>query len=151
DYDTGHHRFRGTPQEVLVDFQASAKEAKTWFDRLQRIIDDYASPEWGTAAVARQGTLYDSLRTGLYNTRPPDLVMFDKKTDAMLRRAEESDNLELQEKADAIRVQVETAWQETRDRELEGADKVMVDRYARAITMARRYNVSNPAVVRAIQ
>src|SRR5690606_17293783 len=67
------------------------------------------------------------------------------------RRAEESDNLELQEKADAIRVQVETAWQETRDRELEGADKVMVDRYARAITMARRYNVSNPAVVRAIQ
>jgi hypothetical protein len=27
----------------------------------------------------------------------------------------------------------------------------MVDRYGRAITMARRYNVSNPAIVRAIQ
>jgi hypothetical protein len=57
----------------------------------------------------------------------------------------------LQEKADAIRVQVETAWQQSRDRELEGADRVMVDRYGKAITMARRYNVSNPAIVRAIQ
>lgn len=77
--------------------------------------------------------------------------MFDERTERMLRTAEESDNLELQEKADAVRVKVETAWQESRDRELEGADQVMVDRYSRAITMARRYNVSNPAVVRAIQ
>lgn len=151
DYDTGHHRFRGTPQQVLNDYQTAAKDAKVWFDRLQRIVDDYASPEWGTAAFARQGSLYDSLRTGLYNTRPPELVMFDKKMEATLKRAEESDNLELQEKADAIRVQVETAWQQSRDRELEGADRVMVDRYGRAITMARRYNVSNPAIVRAIQ
>lgn len=151
DYDTGHHRFRGTPQQVLADYQNAAKEAKIWFDRLQRIVDDYASPEWGTAAFARQGSLYDSLRTGLYNTRPPELVMFDKKMEATLKRAEESDNLELQEKADAIRMQVESAWQQSRDRELEGADQVMVDRYGRAITMARRYNVSNPAIVRAIQ
>jgi hypothetical protein len=77
--------------------------------------------------------------------------MFDKKTEAMLRRAEESDNLDLQEKADALRVKVETAWQEQRDRELEGADQVMIDRYGRSVTMARKYNVSNPAVVRAIQ
>lgn len=151
DYDTGHHRFRGTPQQVLADYQKAAQQAKVWFDRLQKIVDDYASPEWGTAAFARQGSLYDSLRTGLYNTRPPELVMFDKKMEATLKRAEESDNLELQEKADAIRVQVESAWQQSRDRELEGADRVMVDRYGRAITMARRYNVSNPAIVRAIQ
>lgn len=151
DYDAGHHRFRGIPQQVLADYQKAAQAARGWFDRLQRIVDDYASPEWGTAAFARQGSLYDSLRTGLYNTRPPELVMFDKKMEATLRRAEESDNLELQEKADAIRVQVETAWQQSRDRELEGADRVMVDRYSRAITMARRYNVSNPAIVRAIQ
>ena len=151
DYDTGHHHFAGTPQDVLTQYQSAARQAKTWFDRLQKIIDDYASPEWGTAAVARQGSLYDSLRTGLYNTRPPELKMFDDRTERMLRTAEESDNLELQEKADAVRVKVETAWQENRDRELEGADQVMVDRYSRAITMARRYNVSNPAVVRAIQ
>jgi hypothetical protein len=101
--------------------------------------------------VARQGTLYDSLRSALYNTRPPDLVMFDAKTEAILQRAEESDNLDLQEKADALRVKAETSWQDTRDREIAGADQVMVDRYARSIWMARRYNATNPAIVRAIQ
>ena len=47
-------------------------------------------------------------------------------------------------------MRVQTAWREARDRELDSADQVMVDRYGNAITLARRYNVSNPAVVRAI-
>ncbi len=151
DYETGHHRFKGTPQQVLAEYKKAAVEAKVWFDKLKAQVEYYGSPEWGTAAVARQGTLYDSLRSGLYNTRPPALQMFDKKTEATLRRAEESDNLELQEKADALRLKVENAWRDARDKELESADSVMVDRYSTAITMARRYNVSNPAVVRAIQ
>jgi hypothetical protein len=57
----------------------------------------------------------------------------------------------LQEKADAMRMNVENAWRDARDKELEAADQVMVDRYGNSITLARRYNVSNPAVVRAIQ
>jgi hypothetical protein len=77
--------------------------------------------------------------------------MFDKKIEAVLRRAENSDSLELQEKADAMRMNVENAWRDARDKELEAADQVMVDRYGNSITLARRYNVSNPAVVRAIQ
>jgi hypothetical protein len=149
-YDSGSVRFKGTPQEVLTQYRDAAKEAKTWFDRLGSIVDAYASPEWGTAAIARQGTLYDSLRSALYNTRPPDLVMFDEKTEALLRRAEESDNLDLQEKADALRVRAENSWQDTRDREIASADQVMVDRYARAIFMAKKYNVTNPAILRAI-
>ncbi len=44
-------------------------EAKKCYDKLQHVIDAYVSPEWTTAAIARQGSLYDSLRTGLYNTR----------------------------------------------------------------------------------
>jgi hypothetical protein len=48
-------------------------------------------------------------------------------------------------------MRVETGWRDARDRELDSADQVMVDRYGNAITLARRYNVSNPAVVRAIQ
>jgi hypothetical protein len=48
-------------------------------------------------------------------------------------------------------MRVETGWREARDRELDSADQVMIDRYGNAITLARRYNVSNPAVVRAIQ
>jgi hypothetical protein len=151
DYETGHHRFRGTPTEVLTAYQKGAQEAKAWYDKLQVVIDGYASPEWATAAIARQGSLYDSLRTGLYNVRPPELKMFDAKTEAVLKKAEESDNPDLQEKADAVRMSVETAWRDKRDQELNSADEIVVDRYATSIVLARRYNVSNPAVVKAIQ
>jgi hypothetical protein len=151
DYDTNHHRFAGTTVEVLAQYRKGAVQAQAHYEALQKVIDDYASPEWATAAIARQGSLYDSLRTGLYNTRAPALKMFDKKTEALLQRAENSDSPELQEQADAVRMRVETTWREARDRELDSADQVMVDRYGNAITLARRYNVSNPAVMRAIQ
>ncbi|NRA34426.1 MAG: hypothetical protein HRU17_13890 [Polyangiaceae bacterium] len=151
DYDNGHHRFKGTPVEVINDYRNVAGEAADWNKELQHIIDKYSSPEWATASVARQGTLYDSLRSGLYNTRPPQLVMFDKKTERLLEKAENSDNEALQEQADAIRMRVEGAWRDARDQEINSADEIMVVRYSTAVTLARRYNVSNPAVVRAIQ
>jgi hypothetical protein len=149
DYDTGHQRYAGTTVEVLDQYRKAAVLAQAHYDALQKVVDDYASPEWATAAIARQGSLYDSLRSGLYNVRAPALKMFDKKTEALLSRAENSDSLELQEQADAIRMRVETGWREARDRELDSADQVMVDRYGNSISLARRYNVSNPAVQRA--
>jgi hypothetical protein len=151
DYETGHQRYAGNTTEVMAQFRASAVQARAHYDALQRVVDDYASPEWATAAIARQGSLYDSLRSALYDVRAPALQMFDKKTEALLSRAENSDSPELQEQADAVRMRVETAWRDARDRELDSADQVMVDRYGNAITLARRYNVSNPAIMKAIQ
>ncbi|HVU05351.1 MAG TPA: tetratricopeptide repeat protein [Polyangiaceae bacterium] len=151
DYDTGHHHYKGTAVEVIKNYQSDAVEAKKWYDKLQRIVDDYAAPEWAAAAIARQGSLYDSLRTGLYETRPPALVMFDKKTEQLLKMAETSDNPDLQEKADAARTNVTNAWRDKREQELNSADQIMIDRYGNAVMLARRYNVSNPAIVRAIQ
>ena len=151
DYETGHHRYKGTMQEVIGQYNKDAVEAKQWFDKLQHVVDAYLSPEWSTAAIARQGSLYDSLRTGLYNVRPPALKMFDAKTEALLKRAENSDDPDLQAKADEVRVQVQEAWRKKRDQELDSADKIMIDRYATSVMLAKRYNVSNPAVVRAIR
>ena len=151
DYETGHHHYRGTVVEVIKSYQADAVEAKKWYDKLQHVVDEYAAPEWAAAAIARQGSLYDSLRTGLYETRPPALVMFDKKTEKLLKMAETSDNPDLQEKADAARTNVQNAWRDKKEQELNSADQIMVDRYGNALMLARRYNVSNPAIVRAIQ
>jgi len=151
DYETGHHRYKGTMVEVVAQYNRDALDAKKWYDKLQRIVDTYVSPEWTTAAIARQGSLYDSLRTGLYNTRPPELKIFDAKTEALLKRAESSDNPDLQEKADAARVNAQKAWRDKRDQELNSADQVMIDRYGNAVVLARRYNVSNPQVVRSIR
>jgi len=151
DYESGHHRYRGTKEQVVAQYTKDAVVAKQWHDKLQRVIDTYVSPEWTTAALARQGSLYDSLRTGLYNVRPPELKIFDAKTEALLRRAETSDNPDLQEKADAARVNAQKAWREKQTQELDSADQIMVARYATAVVLARRYNVSNPQVTRAIR
>jgi outer membrane protein assembly factor BamD (BamD/ComL family) len=151
DYESGHHRYRGTVVEVINLYKKDAVQAKGWDDKLQHVSDAYLSPEWTAAALARQGSVWDSLRTGLYNTRPPELKMFDAKQEAMLKRAETSDNPDLQEKADAIRVTVQQTWRDARDKELNAADEIMVDRYGKAIVVARRYSVSNPQVTRAIR
>ncbi len=151
DYETGHHRYKGTMQEVVAQYNKDAVEAKQWYDKLQHVVDAYVSPEWTTAAIARQGSLYDSLRTGLYNTRAPELKIFDAKTEALLKRAENSDNPDLQEKADAARVNAQKAWRDKRDQELNSADQIMIDRYGNAVVLAKRYNVSNPQVIRSIR
>src|SRR5262249_20296129 len=87
----------------------------------------------------------------LYNVRPPALKMFDAKTEALLKRAENSDDADLQAKADEVRVSVQQAWRNKRDQELDSADKIMIDRYGTSIVLAKRYNVSNPGVLRAIR
>jgi outer membrane protein assembly factor BamD (BamD/ComL family) len=151
DYETGHHRYKGTTVEVIGQYRKDASEAKQWFDKLQAISEAYLSPEYTPITIARQGSLYDSLRTGLYNTRPPALKMLDKKLEDLLRRAEESGIPELQEQADAKRIAIQEAWRKARDQELDSADRILVDRYATAVVLARRYNVSNPAITRAIR
>lgn len=151
DYETGHHRFKGTTVEVIGQYRKDAADAKQWFDKLQTIVDGYLSPEYTPVAIARQGALYDSLRTGLYNTRPPALKMLDKKLEALLKRAEESGIPELQEQADAKRIAIQEAWRKARDQELDSADRILVDRYSTAVVLARRYNVSSVAVTRAIR
>jgi tetratricopeptide (TPR) repeat protein len=151
DYETGHHRYKGTVVEVVNQYRKEATEAKAWLDKLQHVVDTYVSPEWSVAALARQGSLYDSLRTGLYETRPPALKMFDTKTEKLLKMAEESGREDLQEKADAVRVKVQKAWMDTREKELNSADQIVVNKYATAIVLARRYSLSNPVVVRAIR
>ena len=151
DYEAGFHRYRGTPTDVVAAYRKDATVAKSWFEKLQNVVDSYLSPEWTTVAMARQGSLYDSLRTGLYNTRPPALQMYTKKQEAALKQAEQSDVPELQERADAMRTSIQQAWRDARDKELDSADTILIDRYASSIVLARRYNVSNPAITRAIR
>ncbi|MCC6653492.1 MAG: hypothetical protein IT348_20240 [Candidatus Eisenbacteria bacterium] len=148
DYQSGHHRFKGTPVQVIEAYRRQATVAKGWYEKLQVVIDKYVSHEYTTVAIARQGTLYDSLRTGLYNVRPPELQLFDAKQEALLKKHEEGDQ---REKVGAIRAKVQQAWLDARDNETNPADEVMVDRYASAIVLSRRYDVSHASVVHAIR
>lgn len=151
DYDTGHHRYKGTVVEVTQAYTKDAAEAKTWYEKLGTIVDKYASQKWAAVAVARQGSVYDSLRTGLYNTRPPELKMFTPEQERALKAAESSDDDALIDKADQIRLSVNEAWRQKRDTELDSADRIVVDRYGTATLLARRYNVSDASLTRALR
>ncbi|HEY3595349.1 MAG TPA: hypothetical protein VGL13_15790, partial [Polyangiaceae bacterium] len=151
DYDTGHHRYAGSSVDVIKKYQADAVDAKRMQGKLQHVIDTYASPEWATAALSRQGSLYDSLRTGLYNTHPPQLKLADDKTEKILKRFEQSSNPDDQDKADQIRQRLTEAWRTARERELGSADEAMIHFYAQSVALSKRYNVRNQAVNRANQ
>jgi hypothetical protein len=153
DYDTGHHRFQGTVVDVLKKYNDAAKDAEKYHARLKRIADPntYGSLEYVTSALARQGSLYDSLRTGLFNTREPQLKLFTAQEDKLLKQLEESGNEELMDKAAERRDKRVNDWRTKRDQELTSADTIMVQRYTAAVTVARKFNVRSTAVNKALQ
>ena len=57
---------------------------------------------------------------------------------------------DLMNKANDLEDAVKDFWKQKKQQELDGADEIMVRRYATAVAYARKYNVKNAAVTRAI-
>ncbi len=72
--------FKGRGDVIMnIQLEAGKSSATKCHRELRALINTYVSPKWSTVAVARQGTLWDGLRTTLFNTRKPDLILFDTK------------------------------------------------------------------------
>lgn len=157
DYDSGHHRYKGTIVDVVKKYQSDNKDAQKYYDKLDRIAsldknkNHYNAPEFIVAAMARQGSIYDSLRTGLFNTREPALILFTPQQEALLKRLEESGQEELEEKAILFRESITQAWRKKRDEELAAADKNMTYKYTLAVVLARNFNIRSLAIKKALQ
>ncbi len=142
--DKGQRKTKG---RYIADTEAADK-----YDlALDHIVKTYASVEWVPTAMARQGSIYDGLRTGLYNTVPPQLKYFTPAQDKALKALENSGRDALAEKADDLRGKAREGWRSKKDSELAGSDQAMVRRYASAVALARKYNVRNDAVQHAIE
>jgi tetratricopeptide (TPR) repeat protein len=163
DYASGFHHYAGSVEEVIgkVDpktgkttskgkYQVDAEQANKYDVALEHIIKTYLSLDWVPAAFARKGTVWDSLRTGLYNTVPPALKYFTPQQEAQLRVLENSGRDDLADKADQIRSAVKEAWRTNKEKELGGTDTLMVRYYAMAVAYARKFNIRNPFVANAI-
>ncbi|MEZ4258496.1 MAG: tetratricopeptide repeat protein [Polyangiaceae bacterium] len=156
------HKYSGAVSDVVGEvnqqgvvtkkgkYQLNAADAEKWDQQLDRITKTYQSLEWVPAAYARRGAIFDTLRTGLYNTVPPALKYFTAKEEAFLKSMENSGRQELQDKADELRDAKKEFWRKKKDQELSGADQLMVRHYATAVAMARKYNVKNAYVSKAI-
>lgn len=150
------HKYAGTIPDVIGDgkgktgrYQANAKDADKLDERLTH-VETYNSLQWTPAARARRGSLYDTLRTGLYNVTSPPLKLFTPQQDALLKKLDASGRDDLMNQADDIRDKAKEAWRTKKDAELDGADQLMVKHYAIAVAYAQQYNVRNDAVVHAI-
>lgn len=153
DYDTNHHRYTGSIDKVKQAFDKDLKEANdVWFKKLDDIIRTYESRAWSVAARSRQGSLYDSCRTGLYNaTTATGVTLFTDQEEKLIAQAEESGREDLLEKVDALRTQRNIDWKNAKDKMLAEADAAMVKFYAESTVWARSWKVRNQAVDRAIQ
>jgi hypothetical protein len=154
DYDTGHHRYVTLSAEDVLGkptarYDLDVREAAAYDTRLAHLIRTYASPTFIAAAIARRGSLYDSLRSGLYDCAgsqfkvvPPDLVR-------VLAQMRASGDDKVVDKADAIQEAIKKAWQLKRDQEIDVNDAVMIGRYAQASALAKAWDLKMPAVTHA--
>ena len=160
--DPARHKYTGSVADVLGTYdekgkltkpgkyQTNAAEADKWDRELERVVKTYPSVEWVPTALARRGTIWDALRSGLYNATPPNIKYFTPQQEKLLKQLEDSGRPELMDKADALRDTAREGWRTKKDNELNGADNLMVRNYASSVHLARKYNVRSAYVQKAI-
>lgn len=159
DYSTGHHHYTGTVGEVIKQVDKDLGEAeKTWRPLLDGIATRYGSFQWAAASIARGGTLYDSIRTGLDLVVPKyftadQQAKLDKlqKIADQLNAANQTDQADkVQQAIDDTKDAVRGKWRSTKDQYLEVCNQKLVSNYVRAALTARKYNVKDPTVQNAV-
>jgi hypothetical protein len=159
-------RYCGSLDEVLGKFDKNGqrltdgryntdtKTADKYDKELDRIARTYPSVEWTPAAIARQGSIWDGLRTGLYNTttggKDACFKLFTVQQENVLKQMENSGRDNLIDQAGEIRDRAKENWRTKKESELAGTDTLMVRKYAQAVYLGRRYNVRNQWVAKAI-
>jgi outer membrane protein OmpA-like peptidoglycan-associated protein len=161
DPETGHHRYAGTVEEIIGVAGKRSATKDGAFTRNATLALKYivlldgvkagASVEWEVAALARQGTVYDALRTGLYDALPPAVHYFSPEQEAILRRLETSGVATLQQQADDMRTTVKDTWRNEKEAALDQADARMVSSYVTALALARAHGARGRWVNRAIE
>jgi len=133
---------------VAAKFTENAAEAEKWDLRLQALIKKYESPEWVAAAMERQGNIFDTLRTALANANP---VLFEGDEARELDKMRASGRPQLHVMAARIEASALEFWEKKRKQELDGADIVVVRRYATMVAFARAKGIRNERVTRALR
>ncbi|HEY1958478.1 MAG TPA: hypothetical protein VGH28_22830 [Polyangiaceae bacterium] len=165
DYDTDHHRYvKLHAQDIMgkIDqktgkfiteglYRKDAKTADDYDQKLAAIATKYStSLEWIPAVLERRGSLYDSLRTGLYYCGGSAFKLFTPQQETTLKQMRNSGRDDLVDLADDIEGKVKKGWRDKRDQEIDGADTIMIRYYAQAAALQKAYNVRNTWTARAI-
>ncbi len=165
DYETGHHKYVDLHAEDIMGkidqktgkfitegkYRDDAKTADDYDKKMADVVQTYdTSLEWIPAVLERRGSLYDSLRTGLYYCGGSAFKLFTPKQESTLKTMRASGRDELVDLADDIESKVKAGWKGKRDQEIDGADTVMIRYYAQSAALQKTYNIRNAWTARAI-
>jgi hypothetical protein len=166
DYSTGHHKYKGTVVDVKKAVDKDLADLKKYQAELLRVKDTYKG-EAQVSALARIGTLYDSVRTGLDLAAPtyvsPEtsakLAKFQKMADLLdsgkLKDADCQAQLhvacadaadKIQQAIDDTKDSLRTAWRQTKETYQKDITQEMVNDYAAAAVLARTLNLKDATV-----
>jgi len=166
DYATGHHRYKGTVIDVKKAVDKDLADLKKYQADLLRVKDTYKGASQ-VSALARIGTLYDSVRMGLDLAAPtyvsPEtsakLLKFQKLADMLdsgkLKDADCQAQLhvscadaadKIQQAIDDTKDALRSQWRQTKDTYLKDITQEMVNDYAGAAVLARKLNLKDTAV-----
>lgn len=137
DYDTGHQRYAGGPNEVVDQYREVLSKVPFWFRQLEAVTTQHPSKYWEVACKVRIGSLYDSPATGLTNVEAPALRLYEPQQEEMLRQAEASDMQLMQIRAQDIRKDMEGKWTALVEVETTSIYRLAVRNYAEAIAQSQ--------------
>jgi hypothetical protein len=159
DFATGHHRYRGTVAQVREQVERDREEvSRNWKPRLDHVARTYGSFRWAAAATAREGSLYDAIRTGLDMAVPE---YFTRAQSALFARLEnmaarlaasgrEAEAEAIRDRVASTQQQVRDAWHATKQRTLDDCARPMIGKYATAVVAARAADVTGPTIAYAV-
>lgn len=164
DYESGFHKYVNLHAEDIMGkidqktgkfitegkYRDDAKMADDYDKKLADILQTYDVSLWVPAILERRGSLYDSLRTGLYYCAGAAFKLFTPKQEATLKQMRSSGRDELVDLADDIEAKVKKGWRDKRDQEIDGADTVMIRYYAQSAAAQKAFNIRDQWTARAI-
>jgi hypothetical protein len=143
--------YAGPTEQILAQYQRDAVEVQKLDTALQQFASACPSRDWTAAAIAQQGTLFDSLATKLDDSTKnlPQSSYFTAGHRALLRQLQSRPD-DLQAQADELRKIVREKWRSKSEIEISAAVELAVRRYVTAVDIARRYGLKGVDVDHAL-
>lgn len=147
DHATGHHQYATMPVEtIMTAYDIDAKKAAAYEQRLDHVVKTYASPAIVAAALAREASLYESLRSGLDACGGSKFDPVPAKLRRVLDGMKATGNPRSIDKVTAIEDSIKGAWRTVRDKEVAANEAVMIRRWAQSYALAKKHKLPSVAL-----
>jgi len=135
-----------TAADTFSRHRRDAEEAKRLDAKLRAdVIDKMRSAAWVANAVARQGAIWDTLRTSLYDVTK--VKTLDARGEALVASLKKSGQ---ETRAGELEDTASEVWRARKAKELDAVEALLVARYATAVAHAQKHGVKSAEITHAL-